>query len=229
MQQPMPPDWLRQWKRRHAGEEWGFVAARTCCYDDEERWSEFKIQFQKIVDIPFERERDHPDVAEARAKFRIVWIEDPDLDSASIQALQERYAAIKATLPPGLSHPVFLSTSPDVITSVLSATSSPPSVDSQRWRPSAPYIIAVAASSDPGLDEGHEERSWFREAFKVAVEVLVDEFWLVIDLDMMPLRRITRGIRGVNQEPPDQDERLEEMWWSMAPSPAKLRRRRGGI
>ncbi|RDW91748.1 hypothetical protein BP5796_01142 [Coleophoma crateriformis] len=218
------PNWLKQWQKRYEGQEWGFVAIKSACYDDEERWEKFKQVFQEIIQIPFDRvEATIAAAAKAREILQIRWIEDPELDGASIQVPQERYESLQPTLPAGQSHPVFLSASSDAIESVLSA-SPVPSIDSKYWRPPAPYILAVAASSDPGLDEGHKEREWFRDLFKVAVEVLVEEFWFVVDSDLMPLRRVMRGVKGVNEDE-EGDAGLEEMWWSTSPSPGRMRKR----
>jgi hypothetical protein len=70
--------------------------------------------------------------------------------------------------------------------------------------------------------------------FKVAAEVVVDELWWLLDSDMMPLRRIIRGVKGVGGEEAEtgaqQDDGvhdLEEIWWSTAPSPARLKKQLG--
>lgn len=71
------------------------------------------------------------------------------------------------------------------------------------------------------------------DVFKVAVEVLVDELWWTLDADFMEARELTRRIRAVdmNEEVKErdrleQDDGLEDIWWSTAPSPERLRRRR---
>jgi hypothetical protein len=240
-----PPRWLQYWQK-HCGSErgqWGFAAIRTTCYDDETRWHEFKTRFQKVVEMPFSYDADsrEPGVAEAKATFQILWIEnDPrQLDGANVATLRNTYADLRPDLPAGLSQNVFLWISSDVVESILgndddtAAAEVPQPSLTKRWRPSAPYVLAVAADADPGLEEGHEERRWFRPVFKVAAEVLVDEFWWLLDSNMMPLRRITRGVKGVGDEEAEtgaqQDDGvhdLEEMWWSTAPSPARLKKRR---
>jgi len=161
------------------------------------------------------------------------------LDGANVATLRNTYADLRPDLPAGLSQNVFLWISSDVVESILgndddtAAAEVPQPSLTKRWRPSAPYVLAVAADADPGLEEGHEERRWFRPVFKVAAEVLVDEFWWLLDSNMMPLRRITRGVKGVGDEEAEtgaqQDDGvhdLEEMWWSTAPSPARLKKRR---
>lgn len=242
----IPPDWLRQWTRRHRDQTWGFVAMQTACYDEVNLWNDFKTQFQKIVEVPFERDIDYnssttvaADASAAKAKFEIRWIEDPALDGQiNPDVLRQRYKDMRSSLPIGLSQPVFLVASKDAIASVLNIANdktaeedTAPPMTSERWRPGAPYTLAVAAEADPELEEGHEEREWFKPVFKVAVEVLVDEFWHVLDSDIMPLRKTTRSVKGVELDGQitttgDGDSGLEDIWWTMAPSPQRLRKRR---
>ncbi|KAI0096716.1 hypothetical protein GGR51DRAFT_542853 [Nemania sp. FL0031] len=243
---PVAPDWLRQWTRRHRDQTWGFVAVKTASYDDAERWNEFKARIRNIIEIPFERDIDSSsasavseDASAAKAKLELRWIEDPALDGQTDpDVLRDRYSRIRPSLPSGRSQNVFLVASKDVVASVLDDANdqktgeAAPSTNSPRWRSKAPYILAVSADADPGLEEGHEEREWFKPVFRVAIEVLVDEFWHLLDLNIMPLRRITRSIKGTDLggqvlATGDDDGDLEDLWWSMAPSPRRLRKRRG--
>ncbi|KAI1420324.1 hypothetical protein F5Y12DRAFT_788345 [Xylaria sp. FL1777] len=241
---PVAPDWLRQWTRRHRDRTWGFVAVKTASYDDGERWNEFKARIRNIMEIPFERDIDSSsasavteDASAARAKLELHWIEDPGLDGQTDpDILRDRYSQIRPSLPSGQSQNVFLVASKDAIASVLDdatdqKTDEAASSNLPRWRSKAPYVLAVSADADPGLEEGHEEREWFKPVFRVAAEVLVDEFWHLLDSDFMPLRRITRYIKGTDLDGQvlatgDYDDDLEDLWWSMAPSPQRLRKRR---
>ncbi|KAI0521629.1 hypothetical protein F5B22DRAFT_545444 [Xylaria bambusicola] len=241
------PDWLRQCTRRHRHQTWGFVAVRTASYDDAERWNEFKARIRSIMEVPFERDIKSistsavtEDASAAKAKLELRWIEDPALDGQTDpDILRDRYSQIRPSLPPGQSQHVFLVASKDAIASVLDDTNDQKTDEAApfgyppRWRPNAPYILAVSADADPGLEEGHEEREWFKPVFRVAAEVLVDEFWHLLDSDIMPLRRITRCVRGTDLDgrvlaPGDDDYDLEDLWWSMAPSPWRLRKRARG-
>jgi hypothetical protein len=196
---------------------------QTTCYDDADRWTKFKEEFQRIVEIPFKRNGDFPDLFMVKAKFEIRWIEDPVLDQASVEVLRDRYKQLQSDLPRDLSQDVFLSTSTQSIGSVLNVadTDETPSTESKPWRPLAPYILAVLPFAQPELEEEHTERDWYRSVVKIAAEVLVDEFWSLLDADFMSLRKITRHIKDVD----DQDlatqasDGLEDMWWSITPSP----------
>ncbi|KAJ8117574.1 hypothetical protein ONZ43_g4181 [Nemania bipapillata] len=228
------PNWLKHWSRRRRGQPWGFVAFRAACRDDEARWEEFKLEVQRIINIQFERvskpESKPPDFEEARENFEIRWIEDDTTISLNADAFRSKYAELRPNLPSGLSQELFICATPESVDSVLAVkTSNRPTADSAWWRSNAPFLVAVTADSDPGLEEGHEERSWFQPAFKVAIESMVEELWWLIDSDMMPLRRVTRytkghgelGVAGLNDS-----DGLEDIWWTIAPSPERLQKRR---
>jgi hypothetical protein len=83
------------------------------------------------------------------------------------------------------------------------------------WRDDAPFVLAVSQDVDPGLEDGHEENAWIKLTFKVAIEVLIDQFWDLIASDMMPLRRVTRLLKSE-----------ADTWWSLSPSPEQLAKRR---
>ncbi|KAL2879275.1 hypothetical protein SGCOL_005401 [Colletotrichum sp. CLE4] len=232
----MPPNWLKHWKKCHEGQTWGMVAFRTACYDDQERWETFAKQVHRIVKLTFQRDADGIDAPEyfkdAEAKFEIRWVEDPALASAPAEDLRDRFDVMKSDLPAGLSEKVFLVASSAVVASVLDlGEGDRPTTKSKWWRTAAPFFIAVAADTDPGLEEGHEEREWFKPIFKVAAETIVEEFWWLLDSDIMPLRRITRSVRGLNSLADtdggvSRSEDLEDIWWSTAPSPDRMRKRR---
>ncbi|EAQ90336.1 hypothetical protein CHGG_02271 [Chaetomium globosum CBS 148.51] len=105
-----------------------------------------------------------------------------------------------------------------------------PTFESMLWRPTAPFLLAVSAYADSELEEDHEENEWFQPVFKVAAETMAGELWPLLDSGGMPLTRITRFVKGSSELGPVgtlDDEKLENIWWTMAPSPERLRRRRG--
>jgi len=235
------PDWLSFWERRHQGRPWGFVVFRTALYGagEEASWGEFKSRVEKIVQVPFERiasESAPPPegFGDASAKFEIRWVEDPELAGATAAMLRGRYATMRPSLPNGSSHTsLFLCASAGAVESVMSIEEEDlPTGEMAWWRPTAPFLLAVSADADLGLEEGHEEREWFRPVFKVAVETMVEELWPLIGSDQMPLRRVTRNVKGSGEldgEGAESRDGLEEIWWTMASSPKRLRRRRGGV
>lgn len=237
-----PPDWLKQWRKHHLGQPWGFVVFRTALYGgsvDENVWQAFQQRFDAVINMSFlpvsqgNGESKLPrDFAEAREGFEIRWIQKKDLADASADDLRAEYSTIKADLPPGLAHPLFLCASPGAVESFLSVPDAElPKPTSKRWRADAPFLLAVAVDPDPGLEDGHEERQWFKPVFKVAAETLVDELWSLLDADIMPVRRLTRNIKssdelGGLQSASTSHDDLEDIWWTMAPSPGRMEKRR---
>lgn len=248
-----PPNWLRIWRRHFNGQQWGFVVFRAACYDgsddDEQRWAKFKAQVQRSVELPFERAIAHAteegsvipdDFNEARTKFTIRWEETPaGKESAvpipSADSFRSEYAALRPNLNSGLSWDVFLCASTEAVESFEKEASNTDETSSL-WRPQAPFLLAVAADKDAGLENGHEERIWLKPVFKVAAEALVESLIDVVDMGT-PLQRVTRNIRGTNEldedtenqdkEVPEKEaEELDEISWSMHPSPDRLRKRR---
>ncbi|KAF4825124.1 hypothetical protein CGCSCA5_v000820 [Colletotrichum siamense] len=234
-----PPNWLKHWSERHKGQTWGVVAFRTASYDDAERWDAFTKEVDSIIEIPFQRaieecnvpEKSMGSIKEAKSKFEIRWIEDAALASESADELRARFDNLKSDLPAGVTDKVFLVASDEAVTSVLDLEEAErPTTKSKWWRPSAPFLLVVAVDPDPGLEEGHEEREWFKPIFKVAAEVVVEELLWLLDSDIMPLRRITRSVKGLenitgNEVVRDGDS--DDLWWSTAPSPQRMRKRRG--
>lgn len=132
----------------------------------------------------------------------------------------------------GISRDLFLVATPQSA-SRLEATEFP-YLTSKRWQSDAPYLLAIAASTDPLPEEPEDELEWFQPSFKVCVDTLADELWY-FDVGMeTPVRRVTRGIRETKFERGNEfedserehDDGLEEMWCSTAPSPQRLRKRR---
>ncbi|KAJ8133269.1 hypothetical protein O1611_g357 [Lasiodiplodia mahajangana] len=228
------PNWLTHWERRRRGQPWGFIAFRAACYKDEARWTEFKMEVERIVANQFERTTipasEIPRVKEAREKFAIQWIEDDTSIILNADALREKYNELRSNVPSAFSQELFLCATPKSVDSVLTTdTLDRPTADSAWWRAGAPFLVAVAANDDPGLEEGHEERDWFRPVFKVAIETVVNELWWLIDSDIMPLRRVTRYTRGHDElgaTGTSNGDGLDDIWWTIAPSPERLRKRR---
>ncbi|KAH6845742.1 hypothetical protein B0I37DRAFT_313182 [Chaetomium sp. MPI-CAGE-AT-0009] len=145
----------------------------------------------------------------------------------------EKWGFLGKDLPAGLSHCLFLCASQEAVDSVTSLDEDElPTLESVPWRPTAPFLLAVSTDANPGLEEGHEEREWFKPVFKVAAETIVDELWPLVDSGGMPLRRITRHVKGSSElgaEETADGEELEDIWWTMAPSPERLKKRRRGV
>ncbi|KAI1369915.1 hypothetical protein F5Y08DRAFT_5287 [Xylaria arbuscula] len=226
LRQQSAPNWLKHWSRRRKGQIWGFVGFRAT---DQSRWREFEDELHGIVYLQLDRARGFRDFEDAKAMFEIRWIED-DEAVADADALRERYAKLRPEMPSGIAQHICLCATPGAVHSTLATdAANRPTAGSNWWRADAPYLVAVASYSDPGLEEGHEERDWFKPVFKVAIETLVEELWWLLDSDMTSLRRITR-LTGACEEMGEQakthGDDLDDMWWTMSPSPSRMRKRR---
>ncbi|RYP60325.1 hypothetical protein DL769_008157 [Monosporascus sp. CRB-8-3] len=210
---------------------------------------EFQTRVREIVEIPLDAalEQGQPadEVAEARSTFEIRWVEveeeEPEETTAEeghsrhdivvadpVERLRARYRAMResGSLPPGLSLPIFLCASPGAVTSVLSTSpggdnnGKKPETMSPRWRPGAPFLLAVAAEEErgPADDEaddsvgGGGEKDWFKPVFKVAAEVLVEELWWVVEEQITSLGKLMRFVRGaaVTDDPTVAEEKEKE-------------------
>ncbi|KAJ3955204.1 hypothetical protein N0V92_008288 [Colletotrichum tropicale] len=218
------PNWLKHWSKRNKGQTWGILAFRAASYDDSQRWEAFVKEVGRIVEIPFQmavEEGNVPDesmksIQGASSKFEIRWIEDVALAEASADNLRARFDDLKSNLSAGMSDKVFLVASDEAVTSVLDLEEAErPTTKSKWWRPSAPFLLVVAVDPDPGLEEGHEEREWFKPIFKVAAEVVVEELLWLLDSDIMPLRRITRSVKGLENITGNEvvgDRESDDLW-----------------
>jgi hypothetical protein len=102
---------------------------------------------------------------------------------------------------------------------------------------------------------GGGERSWFKPVFKAAAEVLVDELWWIVAEQMTSLGQMTRFVRGATVAEEhvttteeerqgeggeaadvgsgraeelgyDDDDGLDDIWWTVHMPPRQMRKRR---
>lgn len=222
------PDWLKYLRDYHADQAWGFVAIQTACFDDQQRWADFKAKLNEIVWAATSHATSAAwasDLTEAKAKFEIRWIEDPtmaldqDGQGPGLDGLRERFKqaiAVEDCLPDAISKEVFLIASEDAIASVMGASvpaitrfhdpDTAESTKAKRRGPDGiidpPYILAVAADEPPQLDEDEDGHGWFKPVFRVAAELLATDFWHELDFQTNrngePLMKLTRCTRGVD-------------------------------
>lgn len=194
--------------------------------------------------------------------------EQTQSEGASVEKLRAQYRTLRDSgdLPSGLTLPLFLSVSPEAVKSILAtlpsgeASGSKPTTASLRWRAEAPFLLAVPAEDARGpVDDDEEagdstqdgERSWFKPAFRVAAEVLVDELWWIVERQIIALHRLLRFVReatlsddlpaarteqsahvpgndddGRDKEPDRDDDGLDAIWWSVHAPPHRMRKRR---
>ena len=235
-----PPPWLQHWRKPSGLNrgEWGFVVYRTALYDDELRWEEYKKQLHEVISIPFQEDADRgvlpEDYNEAREKFEMKWIEDPELASASSDDLRARYSALRPSLPPGLSHALFLCASSQSVESMAYADSPRRGIEkSGRWKQAAPFLLGVLAC-DHGAEEEDDDwtgMEWMRPkpVIRVAAASVVDELFAVVAMRETGMQILTTQVKGSGELDAGQgestDAKLDNIWWTDCPSPASLRRR----
>lgn len=213
------PNWLTIYDRRCKGRAWGFVVIKAFKSDgDDGTWTKFKLKLEEISRLPFALEKFH-NVDEASSHWTLDWLEEdyekqPDLD---IKELQTKFAShISAQSENFLSSKLFLVATQGVVSQVLKQAM--PDTEAKRWRAGAPYILAL-----PG--EGSAK------AFRVASETLADELWVALEGLESSVSDISASVQPVSLvagEGPavDDIDDLEDIWWSTAPSPSRLRKRR---
>lgn len=214
---PFPPDFVATCREIVKEGLWGFVAVRSACYDDEEKWAKFKDKWQEVVNLGFRRNDGEEGLEDAESKFEIRWIENKDLAGADLDILREyvlvnrlicylnltdattrRYNAVWPFLPRGLQHCVFLSITDKVVDSVLG--NKEPTVESEYWSQDVPFVVVLYSDGTPVLDED-EDDGCFEKPFMVALEVIADVFWPLVGADTGALDSFTRFIKE------------DEVWW----------------
>lgn len=91
---PLYMDALQQY---YPGDQpWGFVVLKTCCYDDDERWSQFKSKWDAVIASSFDKKSLVDGISDVNRRFRIDWIENPQLESASLQQVTEQHCSFVA-------------------------------------------------------------------------------------------------------------------------------------
>ncbi|PKY00614.1 hypothetical protein P168DRAFT_313393 [Aspergillus campestris IBT 28561] len=214
----------------------------------------FEERVQQIVEIPFETVLDQgqsaEEIDEARRSFAIRWVRvaDDDGDESKageeiqenvlVERLRARYHSMQEQ-DSGLFLPIFLVVSSSAVASVLStpeAGDEKVGTTSPRWRTGAPFLLAVAATEDQGVvsDDDQEaggEKDWFKPVFRVAMEVVVEELWPVVEEQITTLGRMTRFVQRaeVTETVPtviDEEDGLDAIWWSVHAPPRHLRKRR---
>ncbi|MCJ1435512.1 hypothetical protein MMC27_004886 [Xylographa pallens] len=173
--------------------DWGFVVYRLV-YEDDEAWARFRARWNAIAASRLEMYAAVPGLARARQQVRFHWVEERELEGASLADVAARYRSLRAEgkLPVGLAHAVCLGVTADSMRSVLEHVISPPVPRSERRR--IPFVVAVdqALGDEAEGEEGHG----FEGSFNVAVESLLDELFVVMGEDMLSPRELGTRLTG---------------------------------
>ncbi|KAH7304181.1 hypothetical protein B0I35DRAFT_445649 [Stachybotrys elegans] len=223
-----PPEWLLTWKKWYQGQPWGFVGF----YDaDESSAQDFKAQALKYASIPFNKamEQGHSaDIAVARSKFEIRWVETKHISNESkgqdkpdqanlADRLRAQYQEISQDLPPGLCMPLFFYATREAITCLQTTPVGEEAtfgIKNKYWRSGAPFLVAIheidaiALDEAEGIDPEEEvgsagENGWYKPVFKVALETIVEELWWIMVEQITDFWKVTRFVRRAELTPGD--------------------------
>ncbi|GFG16356.1 hypothetical protein IFM61606_07410 [Aspergillus udagawae] len=179
--------------------EWGFVVFRTTAYgpEHEAKWAEFRRRWDQIIEEEHADQRGfHPKSDRAIELLRFRWEEDPALDGASPVEVSRRFDEMWRNLPTGLTTSACLMVTPEALESVLKSPL--PSSAPLKDRKKIPFVVAVSRVAHyprPELTPAEEAEDVFgrdfKGYFKVAVERLLSNFYLLVARDIMDLPRLT--------------------------------------
>ncbi|KAK3180740.1 hypothetical protein K4F52_007959 [Lecanicillium sp. MT-2017a] len=166
--------------------EWGFVIYRTAGYDSDAIASDIKERIESDIDRQFNITWVSltPDrlleVQRAKEKFRLMWVEDADLNGATPEEAARRYWELEP--PFGLGHNLFLCVDESSVKSI------------QQQQSNLAHVLAVAIDCGQELtgDEADDER--WTGSFKVAISSLITELFPLIGDDSLGPYQIGVGV-----------------------------------
>ncbi|KAI5360842.1 hypothetical protein Slin15195_G087580 [Septoria linicola] len=175
---------------------WGWVAYRTCAFDDEVKWNVLRKRFDAFIAKQFEPHIYVPEIKAAADRFKIHWVEKPELENASVNQVAADYRSLCKTsvLPEGLAHQMCLMIGDKELQAILdSPIPTPHPVHKQL---SIPYASAVDASAgeDLELDAWHWEEHRHYTSFKVALSSLTDDLFLIVMRTIRSPRELSVGL-----------------------------------
>lgn len=175
---------------------WGFVIFKTCCYDDDERWSRFKFKWDAVIASMFDKESLVDGISDANRRFTITWIEDRQLEGASLQQVTERYGSFVAKSEAGRE-----ALMPEICLMVNEASlqsffdSKIPTLTPWASETIIPYVLAISlATQNAVYDDGKTDHD-SQPSFNVAVTSL-DTLWGVIASNLQSPRELSAGMQN---------------------------------
>ncbi|KAG9940711.1 hypothetical protein KCU85_g9882, partial [Aureobasidium melanogenum] len=173
---------------------WGFVVFRTCCYDDDERWSLFKAKWDVVIASVFDEESLVDGISDVNRRFTIKWIEDTQLQGASLQQVLERYASFVAQRD--AVHQVLM---PEICL-VVNEASLQSFFDAKIPTPTPwasetmiPYVLAIHLATQNAVHHDGDPIHGSLSSFNVAVGSL-DTLWGVLASNLQSPRELSAGM-----------------------------------
>ncbi|KAG9683014.1 hypothetical protein KCU95_g13745, partial [Aureobasidium melanogenum] len=173
---------------------WGFVVFRTCCYDDDQRWSLFKAKWDAVVAYMFDEESLVEGISDVNGRFTIKWIEDTQLQNASVQQVLERYASFVAqrdAVHQALMPEICLMVNEASLKSFFDAKIPTPTL----WASGTmiPYVLAIPLATQTVIHGNVEPNHGSLSSFNVAVGSL-NTLWGVLASNLQSPRELSAGM-----------------------------------
>ncbi|KAG9838270.1 hypothetical protein KCU98_g10261, partial [Aureobasidium melanogenum] len=175
---------------------WGFVVLKTCCYDDDERWNQFRSKWDAVIASSFNRESLVDGISDVNRRFTIKWIEDLQLDGASLQQVTEQYRSLVAQ-----REAVGEALMPEMCLVVNEASlqsffdSKIPTPTSWASETIIPYVVAVPLVTQNAVYDNENPDYGSRPSFNVAVGSL-NTLWGVIASNLQSPSELGAGMRN---------------------------------
>lgn len=190
------PLYMEALQQYYPGDQpWGFVVIKTCCYDDDERWSLFKSKWDAMIASKFNKESLVDGISDVNRRFTIHWVEDPHLDGASVQQVTKHYrslaaqeGAVREALHPGLCLSVNEASLQSFFDSkILTPTS---------WASETiiPYALAIPLYPQDEVYDDENLDHDFQPFFNVAVGSLT-ALWGVVASDIQSPGELSAGMQ----------------------------------
>ncbi|KAH0028007.1 hypothetical protein KCU78_g3776, partial [Aureobasidium melanogenum] len=175
---------------------WGFVVFRTCCYDDDERWSQFRSKWDAVIASMFDKESPVDGISDANRRFTITWIQDRQLEGACLQQVTERYSSFVAqggAVREALMPQICLVVNEASLQSFFDSRIPTPTP----WTSETiiPYVLAIPLATQISVyDYGNLDHD-SQPSFNVAVGSL-NTLWGVIASNLQSSRELSAGMRN---------------------------------
>ena len=183
------------------GQEWGFVAFRTCCYgsEEDERWQRFRGWWDVVVDGVFEEVKDVEGLSSevgARDRWNVKWVEEEQLEGVAVDECARRYRELIAEdkVGTGQQHAACLMVDEECVRSFEESKIPTP----KPWvgEKIIPFVRVVdrSAGEDARADEeGWAEHGWSTN-FKGAVEALPTSLFETVAGEIQTIREMSVGM-----------------------------------
>jgi hypothetical protein len=187
------PLYMKALQQYHPRDQpWGFVLFKTCCYDDDERWSQFRSKWDAVITPMFDKGSLVDGISEVNLRFTIDWVEDPQLNGTSVHEVTERYNSFVAETEAALMPEICLMVNETSLQSFFDSQIPTPTP----WtsQPIIPYVLAVPLATHKAVYDDRTPDHDSQPFFKVAVGSL-NTLWGVVASNIQSSSELSAGIQ----------------------------------